>query len=91
MPALYRLSTSFLAAPESAYKAPVSHICGHGGRIVSSKGYAQRTYWQSSPHQHGSLTGGFDTGPFAIEGEDELEDVADVVDGGMVGLSFDRM
>jgi hypothetical protein len=40
-------------------------------------------HWQSSPHQHGSLTGGFFTTPFAIDGEDEVEDVAEVVDGGM--------
>ena len=39
-------------------------------------------HWQSSPHQQGSLTGGFAIGPFATEGE-EVEEVADVVDGGI--------
>lgn len=34
----------------------------------------------TSPHQHGNLTGGFATGPFAIEGEVE----EDEVDGGMI-------
>ena len=38
---------------------------------------------QSSPHQHGSLMGGFAIGPFAIEGVDELEEAAEAVDGGI--------
>ena len=41
-------------------------------------------HWQSSPHQHGNLTGGFAIGPFAIDGADVPELVADVVEGGMV-------
>lgn len=40
-------------------------------------------HWQSSPHQQGNLTGGFDTGPLAIE-EPEVEEVAEVVEGGIV-------
>jgi hypothetical protein len=42
-------------------------------------------HWQSSPHQQGSLTGGFTIGPFAIDGEGEVEDVAETADGGIVG------
>lgn len=44
-------------------------------------------HWQSSPHQQGSLTGGLASGPFAATEEaeaEEVEDVAEVVDGGMV-------
>ena len=41
-------------------------------------------HWQSSPHQQGNLTGGFAIGPFAIDGEGEVEEVAEVVDGGIV-------
>lgn len=37
---------------------------------------------QSSPHQHGNFTGGFEIGPFAIDGDGEPEEVAEVVDGG---------
>ena len=37
---------------------------------------------QSSPHQHGSLTGGFAIGPFAIEEVLELDPAA----GGMLML-----
>ena len=40
-------------------------------------------HWQSSPHQQGNLIGGFATGPFAIDGEGEVVEVADVVDGGI--------
>lgn len=43
-------------------------------------------HWQSSPHQHGSLTGGFVTGPFAkdVEDDDVPEEAADdVVEGGI--------
>ena len=42
-------------------------------------------HWQSSPHQQGSFTGGFEIGPFAIDGDEELEVVADAVDGGIIG------
>jgi hypothetical protein len=45
-------------------------------------------HWQSSPHQQGSLIGGFATGPFAIDGEGEVVDVADVVDGGIVSRAW---
>lgn len=42
-------------------------------------------HWQSSPHQQGSLTGGLEIGPLAIGLEDEEpEDVAEAVEGGMV-------
>ena len=41
---------------------------------------------QSSPHQQGSLTGGFEIGPFAIEGEGEPEEAAEVVEAG--GIVF---
>ena len=43
-------------------------------------------HWQSSPHQQGSLTGGFAIGLLAIEEEDEVVEVADVVvvEGGMI-------
>ena len=41
-------------------------------------------HWQSSPHQQGNFIGGFAMGPFAMEGEGEVVDVADVVDGGIV-------
>ena len=42
-------------------------------------------HWQSSPHQQGSLTGGFEMGPFAtVVVEEEPEDVAEVVEGGIV-------
>ena len=46
-------------------------------------------HWQSSPHQQGSLTGGFVTGPLAKELEDEVaeEDAEEVVEGGMVVVS----
>jgi len=37
---------------------------------------------QSSPHQQGSLTGGFEIGPFAIDDEGEPEEVAELVDAG---------
>jgi len=37
---------------------------------------------QSSPHQQGSLTGGLEIGPLAIE-EPVEEEVAEVVEGGM--------
>lgn len=40
---------------------------------------------QSSPHQQGSLTGGFEMGPLAIDDVGEPEEVAEVVEGGMVG------
>ena len=39
-------------------------------------------HWQSSPHQQGSLTGGFEVGPLAIDGE-VPEEVAEVVEGGI--------
>lgn len=45
--------------------------------------HGRMQHWQSSPHQHGSLTGGLDIGPFAIDGE-VPDDVADVVEGGIV-------
>jgi hypothetical protein len=45
-------------------------------------------HWQSSPHQHGSF--GFAIGPFAIDGEGEVFDDADVVDGGIVGQWLGR-
>lgn len=57
----------------------VSHLL-HPLPHITVQGIMQ--HWQSSPHQHGSLTGGFETGPFAIEGEGEPDEVADVVDGG---------
>lgn len=41
-------------------------------------------HWQSSPHQQGSLTGGFASGPFAIDGAGELEVAAEDVDGGIM-------
>lgn len=43
-------------------------------------------HWQSSPHQQGSLTGGFAIGLLAIEEEDEVVEVAEVVvvEGGMI-------
>lgn len=41
-------------------------------------------HWQSSPHQQGSLTGGFAIGPLAIDGAEEPEEVAEVVEGGIV-------
>ncbi len=37
---------------------------------------------QSSPHQHGSLTTGFASGPLTIDGEEEPE----VVEGGIVSV-----
>ena len=39
-------------------------------------------HWQSSPHQQGSLIGGFAIGPLAIDGAGDV-DVADVVEGGI--------
>ena len=43
---------------------------------------------QSSPHQHGNLTGGFESGPLAIDEEPEVEEVAEIVDGGIVVLAM---
>lgn len=47
-------------------------------------------HWQSSPHQQGNLTGGFATGPFAIEGEGEVDEVAEVVEEGIVAIGHGR-
>lgn len=55
---------------------------GCKGELVNGKlTHGMRQHWQSSPHQHGSLTGGL----APLIGED-VDEVAEVVEGGIFGV-----